>query len=141
MPQPLDAHWLWPGLDDCAKSLVEHSALSEVLAGPPKPLLLPPYLLEFENFLSQLRAGLEEAVMGAMPSALATLDELTAHPQAQSLLQLAAAVGRERRELTPAELDNAVRFFETHAKDLVSLVRGRSEERRVGKECRSRWWA
>src|SRR2546430_13152599 len=41
--------------------------------------------------------------------------------------------------LTDATLDLPVLLFATVASILVGLLAGRSEERRVGKECRSRW--
>src|SRR5690554_3939685 len=124
IPDQLDDSWLWPGLDEGSTCGVEHSALSEVMTGPPRPILLAPYLLEFQNFIANLRLGLADHVMRQLPRALHTLDELTQTPAAKSVLALAKDIDRTKRPLTDRELEGAVSFFEANARDLVDIVRG-----------------
>jgi hypothetical protein len=124
VPDELDDSWLWPGLTEPTKAIVEHSALSEVLTGPPKPLLLPPYTLEFQSFLANQRAGVEDSFLKLVPQATRLFEELMEAPDATAMLALASSVDAGKRTLTPEELKQAVTFFETHAADLVSLIRG-----------------
>ena len=124
IPDQLDDNWLWPGLDEGMKAVVEHSALSEVMTGPPKPILLHPYLLEFQNFVTNLQLGIADKVVRELPAALQTLDQLMHAPAARALLSLANDVNTANRQLTDQELDSAVTFFEANARDLVSIVRG-----------------
>jgi len=120
----LDESWLWPGLDDERMKVVEHSALSKVLTESPKPLLLAPYLLEFQNFLSRQRSEERDRQFRELSKALDTLDSLTDVSEADRLRKLATAAEQEQRALTPEELSDAVAFFEQHAANLVALVRG-----------------
>jgi hypothetical protein len=123
IPDPLEDDWLWPGLPKHIVASVEHSALSRVLTGPPHPVLLPPYAIEFQNFLSQQRSGLQEQAAQAFPAALDSLDALHERPETKALLELASTVQDDGRELTADELEMAVSFFEAHASDLVQLLR------------------
>ena len=43
------------------------------------------------------------------------------------------------RQIQSLEQGLKVQLFERHARGLTLTENGRSEERRVGKECRSRW--
>ena len=124
LPDKLPDDWLWPGLTEEMKGVVEHSALSEVLTGPPKPVLLPPYFLEFQNFLANQRATAQMRLIEDGGRAFDELDALMETTDAQAMMALAVRIDRELYRPSETELRTAVTFFEARASHLVSIVRG-----------------
>src|SRR2546426_11713565 len=57
-------------------------------------------------------------------------------PQLDAHAQLLAALGQIGKQLLPGQSAEAVT---ARSDDVTAIVNARSEERRVGKECRSRW--
>jgi hypothetical protein len=126
VPSELPDDWLWPGIDGNMKIVVEHSALSQVLTGPPKPVLLAPYFLEFRNFLSNQASTLGDLQMRTMQDgalAYQELEELMQADDAQAMMTLAIRIDREQYRPTEEELRSAVTFFESRAESLVRIVR------------------
>ena len=121
--QAPDKDWMWPGLDANSASIVEHCALSEVLLGQERPVLLPPYALEFERFIAELRDRMRRSIIRAMADALATVEAVRGDPRVQEALELARQVSAHSRTLTDGELQTVVGVCEAHGKNLVQIVR------------------
>src|SRR5205823_9117878 len=93
-------------------------------------------------FFFQAEDGIrDKLVTGVQTCALPIFD----HLRLSQLILMDQLAGLARRKATLGrrldELGAAGCLVPQRRKLLQAAFRGRSEERRVGKECRSRWWA
>src|SRR5207245_5436977 len=98
-----------------------------------------PFCINIFSFFFQAEDGIRDAtVTGVQTCALPISDGATETRAELILLVLRFGPSRFRKKILGVELGVAEKFVSAAMKQIRSGLR-RSEERRVGKECRSRW--
>ena len=116
-----------------------------------KKYAFPPILEALEERENKIRTEISDAEKLRQEAQELKADlekELkNAHEKANTIVQMAGDESKKIQEKTIQETQAKVRQMQSDAEQeiqiaqnkLLNEIRGRSEERRVGKECRSRW--
>lgn len=117
--------------DPNVERLVQYDALQRIFFDDAaRPVLLPPYALEFRSLISRIRAGLLDDTVVQAQKAVRQIESAVALPEIQALttlIQQDLSTPADDEE-TEAQVHRAWEVFQTHASAILLLTQDNSLE-------------